>query len=74
MAINRVYLYAPSSVLYSPLSSSIASAASAFKSSLKPSTVPVPVRHCERSEAIPWDAGNVALSGLLRRFAPRNDG
>jgi hypothetical protein len=28
-------------------------------------------RHCERSEAIQSVAGR---SGLLRRFAPRNDG
>ena len=29
-------------------------------------------RHCERSEAI--QCMHVSLSGLLRRFAPRNDG
>jgi hypothetical protein len=29
-------------------------------------------RHCERSEAI-QSGGRHAISGLLRRFAPRND-
>src|SRR5256714_1394837 len=35
-------------------------------------SVPLPRRHCERSEAI--HCLNAKKDGLLRRFAPRNDG
>ena len=31
-------------------------------------------RHCERSEEIQRNVGGAATHGLLRRYAPRNDG